>query len=715
MKKPLITALLLAAGFTTANAQVLLYETFTYPDGNITNVSGGLWKVHSGTSGDSLVSGNRYQVFGTRADDVNRTFTGGATNSGVIFAAWTLNMSSLPVNSNGQYFAHFKDSGNIFHGRVYAVTGVNGLVANWNVAPGFYRIGVANAAADGTGLIGTGPNRVFPQDLALNVDYQIVVEYDPAQGGQVWVNPEFATDPNTGFSSDTSAASTNGVSAYAFRQSTGQGQQKVDNLVVGYTFNDVVTNIPFAAPVIAIQPVGTTNYSGNAYTISAIVTGPGALSYQWYSNSVAIPGANSSAYSIAALGAGDDGSYTLVVTNDFGSTTSAPPAIISVNTTPTPPFFITTPAGVTNQISNPLTLAPTVGGTGPLTFQWNLNGSPAPDASSTSQTYTHAQCTTNDSGIYTLVVSGSVAPTATSSNINVQVNPASAVSIGFLRGLENTNTWTPTDTTTLWSITGTVINPTSPTSSTTSSYYVQDATGGINLFITGTTAFRPALGDVVTAVGPLASFSQNLELSLNAANTFHTFSDTGVNVPLPAPFVFSPTNTNNLPFMEALESSFILMTNVYFKTGGGTNKFLHGTTYVITNKLGIPFSANIGTIVSNLDGVAIPTFANSLTGVLIQNNSTTNLKAGYQIMISQLSDITTVAPSPVTVGAAISGGNAVLSWTAQPYHYSYSVLSASDIAGPFTTLVQGLTFTNPAAAYTIPLGAGSVYYRITSP
>lgn len=725
MKKILYSALsiLVLAGMT-AQAQVLMYEPFTYPDGVTTTVSGGKWVRHSGGNNDSFVSSNRLQVFGTRTDDVNRGFTGNVTNTNSIFAAFTLNMSSLPVNSNGTYFAHFKDNGFNFHGRIFAVTGNDGFVPNFSVTPGYFRLGVANANGDGTGAITAGPTAVVPMDLALNTDYQVVVQYDPATGAQLWVNPLNTNDVGSGMSVDTSAASTNGVSAYAFRQNTGQGQQTVDNLVVGDTFADVVTNVAFGPPFFANQPVGTTNYSGNPFSMSTDVSGRGALTYQWYLGGNAISGASGTTggaatitYSIASLGAGDDGTYTLVVSNSYGSSVTSVPTVISVNTTPTAPFVATQPSGVTNQISSNVTLSPTAGGSGPLSYQWMKDGNPAPGPDANNLVYHIIQATTNDSGTYNLVVSGPGGPNATSANAVVLITPAQSVTMAFLRSLEDTNTWAPTNTTTLFSVTGTVVNPNSPTTSTTSSYYLQDATGGINLFITGTSTFRPALGAIVTAVGPIANFNGNLELSLNTANQFHTFSDTGLTNALPAPFVISFTNTNNVAFMESKESTLIMLTNVYFKTPG-TNFFTNGGNYLLTNSAGVTFVATIGSIVSNLNGVAIPPFAWTLTGVLIQNNNNVaaNPKAGYQIMLSLVSDVTSNAPSRPTVSAVKSAGNVSLTWAAQPYHYAYTVQSSANVNGPYSVLATGLVFTNTSGAYTdINPPAGARFYRVSSP
>ena len=52
-------------------------------------------------------------------------------------------------------------------------------------------------------------------------------------------------------------------------------------------------------------------------------------------------------------------------------------------------------------------------------------------------------------------------------------------------------------------ITGTITTYTNISGCTCGSYYLQDGTGGLNIFVTGQN-WRPAMGDVVTAVGFLS-------------------------------------------------------------------------------------------------------------------------------------------------------------------------------------------------------------------
>ncbi len=78
------------------------------------------------------------------------------------------------------------------------------------------------------------------------------------------------------------------------------------------------------APAIT-QPISVTVTLGQTATFSVTATGTGAVTYQWYENGVAIPGATSSSYTTPPGGAGDNGAiFTVTVSDSLGSVTSAP-------------------------------------------------------------------------------------------------------------------------------------------------------------------------------------------------------------------------------------------------------------------------------------------------------------------------------------------------------------------------------------------------------
>ena len=77
------------------------------------------------------------------------------------------------------------------------------------------------------------------------------------------------------------------------------------------------------APAITAQPQSLTVSAGSSASFSVTATGQGTLAYQWRFNGANISGATASTYTIANAQASHAGSYTVVVSNAGGPTTSA--------------------------------------------------------------------------------------------------------------------------------------------------------------------------------------------------------------------------------------------------------------------------------------------------------------------------------------------------------------------------------------------------------
>lgn len=89
------------------------------------------------------------------------------------------------------------------------------------------------------------------------------------------------------------------------------------------TFNQTV-RVAGAAPAITAQPAPQMVTAGQSVTFTVADSGTGPYTYQWYKDSVAIPGATGASYTIPNVMSGDAGSYYVVITNPYGSVTSNP-------------------------------------------------------------------------------------------------------------------------------------------------------------------------------------------------------------------------------------------------------------------------------------------------------------------------------------------------------------------------------------------------------
>jgi|GEM_PF-2644820 len=127
------------------------------------------------------------------------------------------------------------------------------------------------------------------------------------------------------------------------------------------------------APVILVTPFSATveEFSGNALSVLAL--GTPDLRYQWRKNGVDLDGETKSIMALLDVLAEDSGVYDVIVTNDAGTVTS-PPATFRVRAAPYPEPF--SPDVVYVEEGQEAVITATVGGAGPITYQWKKFGSP---------------------------------------------------------------------------------------------------------------------------------------------------------------------------------------------------------------------------------------------------------------------------------------------------------------------------------------------------
>jgi uncharacterized delta-60 repeat protein len=92
----------------------------------------------------------------------------------------------------------------------------------------------------------------------------------------------------------------------------------------------VVATLVVLDPAIFQQPAGTNLNIGQGATLTVTAGGTPPLSYQWYREGSLLPGKTGAALALSNVSGADAGLYTVVVSNSFGSVTSAP-ALVSVN------------------------------------------------------------------------------------------------------------------------------------------------------------------------------------------------------------------------------------------------------------------------------------------------------------------------------------------------------------------------------------------------
>jgi hypothetical protein len=746
MKK--LTALVLLSFLAAASvrANVIWQELFTYAGqpGCITNLSGtfpnALWICHSGSGNpDAICNGNKEEIMSSsaylgitsgmvRQDDVHRNF---ATAPGspytnvqqVIYASYIVNFTNLPTAA-GAYFAHFQYSSTGFSGRLWALT-------NGTVLPNTFRLAISAGTA-------STPSATYPVDLALNTDYQVVLGLNPTAGASsdgylpysdtvtLWIN-SISPGDHPIISSDAYTPGVNIANAYGFRQASGFGGfLTVSNLVVATTFAEAATNVwttNAVAPKIVYQPTAViSNFVGAAFKVSAVANGQGlgSLIYKWQVSATPdnaspsditsgdLSGTTANVLSFDYADVLDSGYYTLVATTPYGLSVTSSVSKVSISAAPVPPTFITQPGSQTVYKGQTVTFSTSVSSPGYVTFTWYSNNVVVTDGqvdNGSSSSYVLNNVQTNLSGaIFKVAATNDVVTTSgiVSTNAVLTVLNPQQVTIAYLRSLVdpgNGYSPSPNPLTTPYQITGTVTTFTNITSGNTSSYYLQDGTAGIDIFVTGSSAFRPAQGDVVTFVGVLSAYTTGLELNADVtpstAYPYTSYVDTGATNALPTPIsigynVLAPNNLTNVNLNIA--ESLVTLSGVYFGTNAGTIITNHIIT--VTNSSGQSFSLQTFPLDLDTLGQTFPAYASSVTGVLYGINT------NFTIAITRFADIVAATPPPSTIipttsphisGISLVNGNVVITATNGQTTGVYYLLASTNIAKPLSQWIPVAT------------------------
>lgn len=169
-------------------------------------------------------------------------------------------------------------------------------------------------------------------------------------------------------------------------------------------FNEVRVDYTSAGapPNIDVDPQDASAYVGQSAYFSVTADGSAPLNYQWYYNTNSLlPGATNSLLSLANLQTTNTGAYSCVVSNAFGSATSAT-ANLTVNV-PVPPSISTQPQGTTVEPGANATFVVSADGSAPLNYQWYYNTNTLiTGANEPTLTLTNIQAT--NAGFYSVVV-----------------------------------------------------------------------------------------------------------------------------------------------------------------------------------------------------------------------------------------------------------------------------------------------------------------------
>ncbi len=205
---------------------------------------------------------------------------------------------------------------------------------------------------------------------------------------------------------------TNGASAYIlWADENGSGSPDNANQIDNFS-----ATVVLAFPAITAPPQSTNTSPGGGVTFSVSVSGVQPFSYQWLFNSNTIAGATNASLTLSNAQPGDEGFYSVIVSNAAGVVTSSN-AFLAVICHAA--GFLFQPSSQAVNAGVPVTLSCSVTGTAPLRVQWFKNGGALNGATNSSLTLNPSLV--SDAGSYFVAVTN-CAGVIVSTNAVITVN-----------------------------------------------------------------------------------------------------------------------------------------------------------------------------------------------------------------------------------------------------------------------------------------------------
>ena len=237
-------------------------------------------------------------------------------------------------------------------------------------------------------------------------------------------------DGTTLFTVTFNAVGGNGSSSsLSFSDDPTQREVTVDFSVVG--FNSSAGTIQVGTiqtgdpPSISSQPVSQTATVGDNINFAVGLNGTEPLSYEWRRNGVGIAGETSGELTLNNVQLESAGDFTLVVSNEYGSVTSAVATlVVNVVFVPQAPVITVQPASQKVTAGANVTFMAQANGTPPLSYQWQKDGLLISGETASTLTLNNTQLSA--SGSYSVTVSNSEGSVVSEVAV-LTVNPAIVV------------------------------------------------------------------------------------------------------------------------------------------------------------------------------------------------------------------------------------------------------------------------------------------------
>lgn len=443
MKRVLFSVLIICGCQLVRAASVPTYDGFAY-DANFdlgtqtdtnTDITRFSW-THTGTtvgSGLLLIASDNLSYPGLQTSVGNCIETFFAGSQGLRYQSRNVNIISS--TQNGVYYSALIKITSLgaLSGNAYILALNNTSATNQTTFPTTlpartYLRPSATAQKYNIGVLCSYPGTVTPtyatNDFAVGDTVFVVVGYNNAPlSVNMWINPDpntlAAASPPPATLTNTTGGTTaiNIQSLLVVNQTANTPQYELDELRIGTNWAQVTAGGPpgFTNPLPATV---SANYSGTV-TLNPGTAGPGTITYQWtkggnpLSNGAGFSGTTSPTLTITNANGPESGSYALVATSSYGSSTCST-AVLTV----TDPYITSQPSNKSVPPGSSAIFSVSAVGTPSLSYRWQKNGSDVSGPNifgATTASLTVTGASDNDVASYTVNVKNGLGSITTSS------------------------------------------------------------------------------------------------------------------------------------------------------------------------------------------------------------------------------------------------------------------------------------------------------------
>jgi len=173
-------------------------------------------------------------------------------------------------------------------------------------------------------------------------------------------------------------------------------------------------------PLIFTPPASASFDSGQTASFNVLADGAMPFSYQWLNGTTPINNATNAAYSFTCADTDNGANYSVIISNSFGSVTSAPASLTVLAS-----LQIDAPlTSIIRNVGSSAAFEIVAEGAPPITYQWyNGDGSVIPNQTNSVLWLTNVQASADGSSYYVSVINPQTSIDSSPATLNVQPRP----------------------------------------------------------------------------------------------------------------------------------------------------------------------------------------------------------------------------------------------------------------------------------------------------